>query len=357
MIDLEKANQALDRVKLRVKGNKLYLRATLPPKPGDGRKSKRYELSTGIPYNAKGIEYALAKAKELEADLILERFSWYKYLKEGATLASIEDWVRRFEINYWQTHDRTINREDNYRSDWTRPFTFLPPDEPLTEEVLRRVLLRFASDSRDRRRCYVAFNALANFAELEANLKDLRGNYKPKIQREIFTDGQIESIRNSIKNPAWQWVFGICACYGLRPHEVFRLNCERLTDSPPILSVEQDTKTGLRSVFPLPGEWVEKWQLWAVKMPNVRVEGRSNTALGSRVSQEFYELNLGLTPYHLRTAYAVRACRLRIPDSVASQWMGHDITVHYRSYQRHIDEIGHQIIWESLGKIGGGNKD
>ncbi len=33
---LGKVNKSLDRVKLRQKGDRLYLRATLPPKPGDG---------------------------------------------------------------------------------------------------------------------------------------------------------------------------------------------------------------------------------------------------------------------------------------------------------------------------------
>ncbi len=59
---LGKANAALDRVQIRQKGDRLYLRATLPPKLGEGDKPKRCELSTGYGAHAEGLRFAKAKS-------------------------------------------------------------------------------------------------------------------------------------------------------------------------------------------------------------------------------------------------------------------------------------------------------
>ncbi len=75
-MNLDWANTKLNRVTIIKRGNKLSLRATLPPKPGDGIKPKRYTISTGLFANATGLKLALAKAQKLESDLIYERFSW-----------------------------------------------------------------------------------------------------------------------------------------------------------------------------------------------------------------------------------------------------------------------------------------
>lgn len=73
--------------------------------------------------------------------------------------------------------------------------------------MLRKTLAAFTPESRGRLRCYHAYNALAKFAKLDAYLKDLRGEYKPKIKRELPLDEQIEQWRSQIKDPHWRWVY------------------------------------------------------------------------------------------------------------------------------------------------------
>jgi hypothetical protein len=85
-------------------------------------------------------------------------------------------------------------------------------------------------DSKSRRRFCMALGALARFAGVEVDLKRFKGNYslsKTK-RRQLPEDAVIQEWRSRFTNPAWQWVYGMLAVYGLRPHEVFHLDLERL---------------------------------------------------------------------------------------------------------------------------------
>ena len=73
---IDKANAKLDRVHIFRRGNRLSLRATLPPKPGDGIKNKQYTIFPGLTANENGLQLALITAQKIEADLFYDRFSW-----------------------------------------------------------------------------------------------------------------------------------------------------------------------------------------------------------------------------------------------------------------------------------------
>ena len=74
---LARLNRKLDRVQIfrRPRTNKLCLRATLPPKPGETRPKQR-SLSTGKPANKPGADEANKMAKRLDAELIEGTFKW-----------------------------------------------------------------------------------------------------------------------------------------------------------------------------------------------------------------------------------------------------------------------------------------
>ncbi len=73
---INKANSKLEKVRIIQRGNTLSLRATLPPKPGDGYKNKQYTLSPGFNATDEGLQLTLIEAQQIEADLIYGRFSW-----------------------------------------------------------------------------------------------------------------------------------------------------------------------------------------------------------------------------------------------------------------------------------------
>jgi integrase len=352
-MDLEKINEGLQLVKLRVKGNRFYLRAKLPPKPGDGLGFKRYELATGFPVTEEGLQLARVKAFQVEADLIYRRFDWSNYLGRGCSSLLLGEWLDRFAAAHWDVTPSNVNTREIYDLDYGRPFGFLPLDAELGEDILRRVLLTFSPCSRDRLRAYVAFSALANFAgvELSKDFKRLRGDYQPR-ERFIPSDDQILDIWHNWRGRSswWRWAYGVLAVYGLRPHELFFLDASGLSDRPYILRV-LDGKTGGRVVYPVYGEWVGLFGLAVVPDLAGAVEGRSRRALGRRVSERFLDLCVGFVPYALRDRYAVRCAECGIDSSIAARWMGHSLAVHAKYYQRYIDELAMSRVW--LGKFGG----
>ena len=149
---IEKANTKLEKVRIIRRGSKLTLRATLPPKPGDGNKPKRYTLSPGFSATAEGLKLTLVEAQRIEADLIYGRFSW-DIKKDHLT---VEKAISKFEKDYWQRKEKTINRVKNYKYDYSNHFLFLPQDQILTPELLREALETANPDSRKRRGIAIA---------------------------------------------------------------------------------------------------------------------------------------------------------------------------------------------------------
>jgi integrase len=336
---LGKVNTTLDRVQIRQKGDRLYFRATLPPKPGDGDKPKRYELSTGYGANADGLRFAKAKALEIEGQLLREAFDWTPWLKgKQKPPETVREWLKRFEENYWESRERTSAKLCTWETSYQYPFSKLNPDEPLTENLLKLQILQTTPGTRSRQLFCFAYQSLALFAGLSTNFTLLAKGHETQIKRALPTDEEIEAMRESIKNPAWQWVFGMLAAYGLRPHEIFHLDCQELYNEPGWLKVLSNTKTSERIVLPLKAEWRYQWQLWDIKMPNIRTIGKNNQELGQKITPGLHSQGIKITSYHLRDAYAVRASVIGIDPSIAARWMGHSLQVHFSHYHSHISK-------------------
>ena len=339
---IEKANSKLEKVRIIRRGSKLSLRATLPPKPGDGNKPKRYTISPGFSATAEGLKLTLIEAQRIEADLIYGRFSW----DVPQDQLTIEKAIAKFEKDYWQRKEKTINRANNYKYDYSNHFLFLPQDQILTPELLKKALDTTKPDSRKRRGMAIAYSALLNHFEIKHDLNKYKGNYKPSIKRIIPTEEEIDYYwENNCKNPVWKWVYGIIACYGIRPSEVFHLEMSLMNQYPPILKVGENTKTGERIVLPLPDEKrVIKWNLQEQIMPKINTEGKSNQKLGGRISQKFNELGIP-SPYHFRDAYAIRGLVMGYSSTAMCQWMGNSTSVFEKQYLRHMKEEHFTDAW------------
>lgn len=339
--ELGKVNAGLDRIEIRRKNDRLYLRATLPPKPGDGDKPKRYELSTGYGANADGLRFAKAKALEIEGQLLREAFDWTPWLKgKKKPPETVSEWVKRFEENYWESRERTSAKLCTWESSYQYPFSKLNPDESMTSNLLKLSILQTTPGSRSRQLFCFAYQALAKFAGLSTNFKDLAKGHETQIKRDLPTDEEIEVMWKSIKNPAWQWVFGMLAAYGLRPHEIFHLDCSEINSEPGWLKVLPETKTSERIILPLKADWRCRWQLWDIKMPNIKTVGKNNQELGQKITPGLHSQGIKITSYHLRDAYAVRASILGIDPAIVARWMGHSLQVHFHQYHSHIDKRG-----------------
>jgi integrase len=343
-----KINQANGRLKaaktgvtILQRGDRLYLQAVLPPRPGSGKSSpSQQQIALKIHANPSGISLAEKEARRVGYLRDAKEFDWGLYgggnlKKESETIA---DWVRKFGEAKLSGICATT-----WKTDYQRPFATLPADEPITSEVLLSAIALTTPNTRQRRRFCLAFRQLAHFAGIEFDVADLMGTYSPtKVQpRKLPTDEEVEACFNQIKNPQWQWVYGAIAAYGLRDHEAFYLDLSKF----PIAQILEG-KTGYRQCWPLRPEWAEQWDLANIKRPPVT--GTCHADFGARVCKFFARAALSFNSYDLRHAWAIRAVRFGLDPSLAAKQMGHSLATHTQTYHLALNEREQQQAYDLL---------
>lgn len=356
---LNKINQQLKQKKAGVaiiqKGQRLYLQATLPGKPGTNKLPHQQQLSLGIYANKDGLLHAKAEALRLSGLLATKSFSWELYGVTSPTSPppsnTVKDLVQQYEIQYFSQRERNPKTLTTWDKDYRLTFLKLPQDQPLTLETLIKTVEQTRPNSRSRKRYVMALSALAKFAEIDPEpIKVLVGHYSPTAlkPRQLPDDDRIVQMQSLFRSPSWKWVYGILACYGLRPHEVFSINLDRLQSKDYCLEVT-DGKTGPRIVYPLPVSWWNEWRLYEPVLPDV--SGKSNSELGNRVTQTFRRNKIPFRAYDLRHAWAVRSLVMGLDLTLASQQMGHSVAVHSQIYHHWISEAIHRAAFEQLNDL------
>lgn len=358
---IAQVNQRLKAARLGLqvecRGQKLNLRGTLPPRPGSSRlRPYQQRLCLGLPATAGGLKQAEQEAKVIAAQLIQKNFDWQDYLRGsgGSRLSQLGlvQQLQAFEAEFWQ---QRVDHRDRASTRTTWNSAYAPylrklekivqaqPQLTLTEAIYATVH-QTAPHSRSRQTCCTALGALAQFLNLELPipLKSLWGRYSPSQTqaRDLPSDELILQSFHQIPNPAWQFVYGVMATYGLRNHEVFFCDYQNLvqTTSEATVNVLGTTKTGSHEVWPFYPEWVEEFNLRDLCLPTVNIDLSQTTLqrIGQRVTRQFRRYGIPFSPYDLRHAWAVRTIHFGLPDSVAARMMGHSVTVHTRTYHRWI---------------------
>jgi hypothetical protein len=353
---IAQANLELSLVSLRTHRNstRLYIDSRhFPPKPGDqATKSKRYEIATGLRANLRELKVALALAKEIDSALMMKRFDWEPYLKgKQRSPETVKDWLERLEDDYWARREQTSTTLNTWRKSYQLYYNVLPLTQELTEDVLIEALKVHLPRSRSRQLCSVAYGMLAQFAGVErSQITELGKGYQPKAKTkdDILSDEQILFQIENCEQPGWRWLAAMAATFGLRNHELVKVDLARIREG--IVKVKDDTKTGSRTVYACPFALVERFQLWNQVLPNIKLEGRSNNAIGSSISAGFKRMGLSRV-YTFRDAYAVRLefhYDARTPSAFKSRWMGHSAAVHEKNYLDAIQEIDHERMYERL---------
>jgi integrase len=344
-VDIQgKINQANGRLKagkipIRIgrSGDRLWLRATLPPKPNSTTPHRHQQrIYLGVPATADGLKRAEAEARAIASALTLDKFDWGDYGHAPRT-ATVSDAIAAFEQDYFSRRRRTAKSELTFRTDYQAVFRKLPHNRPLSSELLRQTALATDPDTKTRRRACMALGALAKFSGLDCDLSPLVGQYSPRrVQpRNLPPDALIAEWRDRIQSPEWQWAYGAIATFGLRPHEVFLI--EAIDDGICTLT---GGKTGPRKVWALYPEWCSDWSL-AQKNPP-QCSGRDNGDLGHRVSQFFRRLDCPFRAYDLRHCWARRAIEFGLDISLAAAQLGHSVKIHADLYQAWIGDDVHQ---------------
>lgn len=340
---LEKANNRLRGrgVRLEASGRgeykNLYLRATLPNKPGKppGRSQQRIALKIKA-FTERDVKRAEAMALEIALDLHQDEFDWRKFgdYEEPDELKpkTIGDLAKELE-----QEKRHKLKQSTWRYNYEKLLLTLPLDEEPTVQLLYNWVLENDPNNSTKRKnyVYVAKGILA--------LADLPTSKLDKLSRDIATkainprllpeDEEIENQWKAINDYSSEWgnVFGMLAVYGLRPHELFRLDLSNF----PNIRVTPEAKTGERIVLPLHEKWVDEFQLsdrfllpsklrWSELEQNVR--------LGRRITAKFVDAGWG-SPYNLRHAYSRRCIEYGMSSDIAAKLMGHGRSINEARYQ------------------------
>ncbi|MHC5779203.1 site-specific integrase [Nostoc sp.] len=351
---IEAVNERLKAGKLGVKvearGDRLSLRATLPPKPGSN-KTKPYQqyLALGIYANPAGLQRAEAEAKIVGGLLARGEFDWSRYLVVDQELGVGDwaEWIEKLRRDYFAQKGDTPNTQFTWKNDYEAAFKNLKGEVAIASVIAAATST--AANSRSRKRTCEKLQILAELARIKVDLKPYIGNYGNAQTKARFipTDDQIIAARSLFENsPTWLWAYGVMANYGLRDHEIFF--CE-ISSTPPHTCHVIEGKTGERICYPLHPEWTREWRLWEIKKPNCT--GKMYRDYGQRVSQTFDRRCVPFLAYDLRHAYAIRgSVRYKVPVATMSAWMGHSPVVHYQTYNRWITSVEHARVFEGLAK-------
>jgi integrase len=336
--------QARIPVAVRLNGNYLVLRANLPKKPGDGDGKKRYDISLKIPGNKDGLRRIEAEAQKLGSLITLNRFSWDAYLKpqDEPQEKITAELVSEFKSDYSRSHRV---KESTWAETWQRTFDRLPQNEALTGESILAVVLTTEPHTRNRELTCQRLQKLADYADIPIDLKPYQGEYNERETkpRKIPADELIVQWRDRIPSErGWQWVYGLIATFGIRPHEAFF--CE-FVDSMTLKVIEG--KTGARITRAIHPEWAEQWQLIDIQRPNIT--GRSHRDYGQRTSRQFARYEVPFVPYDLRHAFAIRGSIVKhLPVSTMASMMGHSVNVHTRIYHRWLSDATNEEVYRKI---------
>lgn len=325
-------------------GNRLYLRATLPPKPTSTKQYPHQQrLSLKIPASNAGISAAEREARKIGALLACGQFDWADYSEEVQRFPATATWIAKFEREF-----RGNVTAVTWRTEYESVFKQLP-DRPLTEELLREVILtQTKANTKQRRRFCLTLGKLAKFAGLNTDFSPLQGSYSARCvdPRSLPTDEAIAHYFWTISDPGWRWLYGMLATYGLRGHEVFHLDTVDFEAGHCENVVVLEGKTGRRLIWPFFPEWVETFQLRKKVLP--AVTAKDHAAYTNKVSKFFYRSDIPFRALDLRHRWAIRTIEFGLPDSLAAKQMGHSLAVHHGTYHHWIDESVHRRAFQAI---------
>jgi hypothetical protein len=266
-------------------------------------------------------------------------------------MPTAQEWIEAFRLDWL---DRGAGKPETWVREYQNMFKRLPQDVELTAPILHAAVINTVPNTRQRVRACLVFTALAKFAKIDYDAKRYRGNYQfdtSTKERHLPTDEAIAAYFATIQHPKWRWVFGMMATYGLRNHEVFFIDLDRLRSGDSVIKVLEG-KTGPREVWPFHPEWFYEMECYRPLIPDIDLK-RNHIRLGAAVTKYFKNKTktretLPFNPYDLRHRYAVRTFEYGLKTTLAAKQMGHRLEVHNRIYHQWISHDIHQKAYTEI---------
>ncbi|MEB3234652.1 MAG: hypothetical protein VKM98_04410 [Cyanobacteriota bacterium] len=325
---------------------RLYLLANLPRRDGaPGLQQTRIALRLDdTPVNRRT---AAKQLKTLEQQLEGGTFSWAYWLdREPGPITWREAIARLYRARVVLGRTGESTWEVNYLGRLRQ----IPPGSACTTESMARALQRYDRASCSYKELFYLLRHLARLVAVPF----------PEVPVPTYAQAHLVAVPTDAEIIAWvegaadpvRWYWGMMAAYGLRPHEI---EGAVLIDRD-FCQVAEASKTGFRTVVPLPREWVERFELRDRRL-RPRLEGSIDRpdAVSKWLSKELRRQRLPWRPYALRHAFAARLWREgggRLDIYTAARLMGHTATQHAKTYRAHIQP--HQVAEAAERALGGG---
>lgn len=324
---LDRINSRLkeDGIRARVeqRGQRLCLRATVPLRDGVGSKQQRLNLDTT------DLVQADLKARELGQQIRNKTFSWDQWEDAASTTITCGEFRDAGRTLYEQRYQT----ESAWTKKWRPALNKLPPDYvACSDSLVISVVQSMPFGSAGRRDQGNILSQIAHTLKMDkaAIQEAARGYSAAKLEeRQIPSDTEVEGLFKQIKLPHWRWMYGMCATFGLRPHEIVECSI----DEEGNCEIGDDTKTGIHIAWPCNERWIEQFELLKIYRPT---QGKQTVG---KVANDYLH-DRGPLPwplYNLRHAYAIRLFHKGIPSDVGARLMGHSETVHRQTYKRWYD--------------------
>jgi integrase len=347
------------RIRAERRGGMIVLRGTFPSKE-DGKPPKQARVSTGIKATLPAWhvrEKLTGLMESTQREVSSGGFDWGKKKVAGRSPATVQGGIiEKFERYCLESQTRS-NYDSAYKPYIQRLKAMFSSDE-LKEDYLMKlasVVNSYDENSRSRqiaRHCLELMGKM--FIQESFTLKELcpcgyKGpSNKYDEQRLNIALGEDDVLQafQSIPSKEWRFAFALMAAYGLRNHEVFMCDFSELLlpeVAAPCVRVRAGTKTGARSVFPFPPEWLERMDMRdpSNRLPDVNAEDLTPQRVGQSVARQFARYSVPFKPYDLRHNYVVRmVTEFDIPLPVAAKIAGHSVSVMTSTYHRVLSEGG-----------------
>jgi len=327
---------------------RLYLLARLPIKDGSPG-TKQYKIALQLPDEPRQRKLAEKRLAQLEKEIAAGSFAWDNWQpcdlrKAGITWQAAVRLLHEHKCVLGKTKESTW--EVNYMSRLKR----LPMTQLVTTKGLAEAINWYERDTYSYKLMYF----------LMKNISELSGVPFPKIGIPLHaeTSKEVKDVPSDSEVIDWversgepyRWFFGMMATYGLRPHEVER--CTQIGDG--LIQVQDETKTGFRTVIPVHEDWPALFRLDQVaQRPASAVDGKRPDVCSVWLNRRRVKLGIEWRPYSLRHAYAHRLWRnggAELDIMTAARLMGHSVKEHLQTYRAAIDP--NQIAVAARAAIG-----
>jgi len=323
---------------------RLYLLATVPRRDGSpGTQQTRIALR--LDDNPVNRRMAAKQLTTLERQLATGTFEWSYWSDEpaaGITWREAIDRLYRARVVLGRTSERTWDLSYMSR------FRQVDLTATVTTKTIATTLDQYERDSCSYKELWFILRHLARLAEVQF----------PEMPMPTYGRAKPVTVPTDEEIIAWvecagpsSWYFGMMAVYGLRPHEI---EGAALIERD-YAQVQDATKTGFRTVVPVPREWVERFRLHDRRLRRTKAGSRQGGNVVSLwLNKEIARLGLPWRPYALRHAYAARLWKVgggNLDIYTAARLMGHSPDQHTKTYRAHIQP--HHVAEAAERALGG----